>query len=66
MGTFNWFNATKGCGSSNLAMATKTSFVHVSVVEKTGFSGLAEGARISYELVPGRTGKMSAENLRLS
>jgi cold shock protein len=34
-------------------------------VEKAGYSNLAEGVRISFELVTGRNGKMSAENLRL-
>ena len=40
-------------------------FVHISAVEKAGYSNLAEGARVSYELVAGRSGKMSAEKLRL-
>ena len=39
-------------------------FVHISAVEKAGFSNLAEGAKISYEEVPNK-GKTSAENLRL-
>jgi len=40
-------------------------FVHISAVEKAGHSTLAEGARVSYELQPGKSGKMSAENLRV-
>ena len=36
-----------------------------SAVEKAGYTGLAEGARISYELRAGRSGKTSAENLRI-
>ena len=40
-------------------------FVHISAVEKAGYTGLAEGARVSYELFTGRNGKMSAENLRI-
>jgi cold shock protein len=39
--------------------------VHISAVERAGLSTLAEGARISYELVPGRSGKSSAEKLRV-
>lgn len=39
--------------------------MHISAVEKAGYTGLAEGARVSYELVAGRNGKMSADNLRL-
>ena len=33
-------------------------------VEKAGFTGLAEGAKVSYEVVANR-GKESAENLRI-
>ena len=40
-------------------------FVHISAVEKAGYTNLAEGARVSFELVTGRSGKSSAENLRL-
>jgi CspA family cold shock protein len=40
-------------------------FVHISAVEKAGYSALVEGAKISYEPVAGRGGKVSAENLRL-
>ena len=42
----------------------KDVFVHISAVEKTGFSGLAEGAKVSYDVVANR-GKESAENLRV-
>jgi hypothetical protein len=33
-------------------------------VERAGFNGLAEGAKVSYEVVANR-GKESAENLRI-
>jgi CspA family cold shock protein len=39
-------------------------FVHISAVEKAGYAGLAEGVKISYELVTTRGGKTAAENLR--
>lgn len=38
-------------------------FVHISAVEKAGYTDLAEGVRVSYELMAGRSGKRSAENL---
>jgi len=41
-------------------------FVHISAVEKVGYTNLAEGLRVSYELMADRSGKMSAENLRIS
>jgi len=40
-------------------------FVHVNAVKRAGYSDLLEGARVSYELVTGRNGKQSAENLRI-
>ena len=40
-------------------------FVHISAVEKAGHTMLPEGARVSYELRPVRSGKVSAENLRV-
>ena len=66
MGTVKWFNATKGYGFIKPDNGGQDVFVHISAVEKTGYSGLAEGAKISYELVTGRAGKSSAENLRVS
>jgi CspA family cold shock protein len=56
---------TKGYGFIAPEGGGQDVFVHISAVEKAGYTGLAEGARVSYELVAGRTGKMSAENLRL-
>jgi len=39
--------------------------VHVSAVEKAGYTTLEEGARVSYQPKAGRTGKISAEDLRV-
>jgi CspA family cold shock protein len=39
--------------------------VHITAVEKAGYTGLADGARISYELLPDRKGKQTAQNLRI-
>ena len=64
-GTVKWFNPTKGYGFIKPDSGGQDVFVHVSSVEKAGYSALMEGAKISYELVTGRGGKVSAENLRL-
>ena len=40
-------------------------FVHFSAVEGAGLLTLAEGAKVSYEIFTGRSGKVSAENLRV-
>ena len=65
MGTVKWFNPIKGYGFIKPDTGGQDVFVHISAVERAGYSGLAEGAKISYELVTTRFGKTAAENLRL-
>ena len=65
MGPVKWFNTTKGYGFIKPDAGGPDIFVHISAVEKAGYTGLAEGAKISYELMTGRNGKVSAENLRI-
>ncbi len=62
-GTVKWFNSTKGFGFIQPDDGSNDAFVHISAVERAGLSGLNEGQKIEYELVPGRNGKSSAENL---
>ncbi|MBR46514.1 MAG: cold-shock protein [Rhodospirillaceae bacterium] len=64
-GTVKWFNPTKGYGFIEPEDGSKDAFVHISAVEQSGLPGLTEGQRVSFELVPGRDGKMAAENLSL-
>ena len=64
-GTVKWFNATKGYGFIKPDEGGSDVFVHISAVEKAGYTTLVDGARISYELKAGRSGKVSAENLRV-
>ena len=42
----------------------KDVFVHISAVEKAGYTSLADGAKVSFDVVPNR-GKESAENLKI-
>jgi len=66
IGTVKWFNATKGYGFIQPdGGGSKDIFVHISTVERAGFSSLAEGAKVSFDVVQNR-GKESAENLRMS
>jgi len=57
-----WFNAAKGYGFIQPEDGGADVFVHISEVEKVGYTNLAEGLRVSYELMADRAGKMSAEN----
>ena len=63
-GTVKWFNSTKGYGFIQPEGGGKDVFVHISAVEKAGFDGLPDGAKVTFDIVPNR-GKESAENLRM-
>jgi cold shock protein len=66
LGTVKWFNPTKGYGFIKPDDGGPDVFVHISAVERAGFTNLAEGVKISYELkADPRKGKSNAENLRL-
>ena len=62
-GTVKWFNATKGYGFIEPSDGSKDAFVHISAVERVGLTTLREGQKVQFDLVPGRIGKSSAENL---
>jgi cold shock protein len=65
-GTVKWFNPTKGYGFIQpTGGGGKDVFVHISAVERAGFSTLNEGQAVEYEEVSNR-GRMSAENLKVS
>ena len=63
VGTVKWFNPVKGYGFIQPEDGGKDAFVHISAVERAGLTGLREGQKIEYEVVPGRDGKSSADNL---
>ena len=63
-GTVKWFNPTKGSGFIQPDGGGRDVFVHISAVEKAGYTTLAEGAKVSFDVVSNR-GKESAENLKI-
>ncbi len=65
-GTVKWFNPTKGFGFIAPDDGSKDAFVHISAVQRAGMTTLNEGARVSFELQRGQSGKVSAENLKLA
>ena len=64
-GTVKWFNTTKGYGFIEPEGGGKDVFVHISAVERSGLTGLADNQKVSFELEDGRDGRQMAANLQL-
>jgi len=63
-GTVKWFNPTKGYGFIQPSDGGRDVFVHISAVERAGFSSLNEGQTIEYQVESNR-GKESAVDLKI-
>jgi CspA family cold shock protein len=61
-GTVKWFNDSKGFGFIEQD-GGKDVFVHHSAIQADGFKSLAEGDRVSFEVVAGPKGP-AAEKVR--
>ena len=65
-GTVKWFNATKGFGFIEPEGGSKDVFVHISAVERSGLTGLADGQKVTFDVEAGRDGRESATNIALA
>ena len=63
IGTVKWFNPAKGFGFIQPEDGSRDVFVHISAVERAGLGTLAEGQRVSYNVVEER-GKQAAADLK--
>ena len=63
-GTVKWFNTTKGFGFIAPETGGSDVFVHISAVERSGLTGLADNKKVSYELQDGRDGRQMAGDLK--
>ena len=63
-GTVKWFNTTKGYGFIAPDDGGKDVFVHISALEQSGLTGLADNQKISFEPQEGRDGRQMASELK--
>ena len=62
--TIKWYDATKGYGFIQPDDGSEDIFVHISEVEKAGYTNLSNDQTIKYELQT-KHGKSSATDLQL-
>jgi CspA family cold shock protein len=66
-GSVKFFNSTKGFGFIEQEGGGPDVFVHISALESSGISHLAEGQKVSFDVVQDqRSGKSAAQNILLS
>jgi len=64
-GTVKFFNSNRGFGFIQPDDGGADVFVHVSAVERAGMNALAEGQKLSFDVVTdNRSGKAAADNLQ--
>ncbi|WP_425038482.1 cold-shock protein [Primorskyibacter sp. S187A] len=64
-GTVKWFNTTKGFGFIEPSEGGKDVFVHISQVERSGLTGLADNQKVEFEMIDGRDGRQMAADLKV-
>lgn len=62
-GTVKWFNTTKGYGFIAPEDGGVDIFVHISAVEQSGLTGLADDQKVTFDLIEGRDGRKMAGNI---
>lgn len=64
-GVVKFFNTTKGYGFIAPDGGGKDVFVHITALQRSGLQSLAEGQKVTFEVSPGRDGRISADRLKV-
>ena len=64
VGTVKFFNTQKGFGFISPEQGGKDVFVHISALERSGMSSLADGAKVSFDVERDQRGRDNAVNLK--
>ena len=65
IGVVKFFNTSKGYGFIAPDGGGKDVFVHITALQRSGLQALDEGQKVSYEVAPGRDGRISADRLKV-
>ncbi|HVO15079.1 MAG TPA: cold-shock protein [Alphaproteobacteria bacterium] len=60
-GTVKFFNAARGYGFITPEDGSKDVFVHISAVERAGWRGLAEGQKLSFQILNEERGRKAVD-----
>jgi CspA family cold shock protein len=60
-----WFDAAKGYGFIIPDDGGRDLFVHITAVQKAGYTNLVQGTRVNCEVRPDREGNPTAESLKI-
>ena len=60
-GTVKFFNANRGYGFITPDDGSKDVFVHMSAVERAGWRGLAEGQKVSFQILNEERGRKAVD-----
>jgi CspA family cold shock protein len=64
-GKVKWFDAAKGYGFILPDDGSNDVFVHITAVQKAGYTSLVAGVRVSYEIKADREGNPIAKSLKI-
>jgi CspA family cold shock protein len=65
IGVVKFFNTSKGYGFIAPDGGGKDVFVHITALQRSNIQELAEGQKVSFEVSPGRDGRISADRLKV-
>ena len=64
-GVVKFFNTSKGFGFIAPDGGGKDVFVHITALQRSGLQQLEEGQKVSFEVSPGRDGRMAADRVKV-
>ena len=64
-GVVKFFNTSKGFGFIAPDGGGKDVFIHITALQRSGLQSLEEGQKVSFEVSPGRDGRMAADRIKV-